>query len=198
MFDSILLSFDTEFTHPVPRLGALMQLGVVATPMNLRTNTLGEKEATFKATFRVEGGQAVKDWVLKNQGALLSECMLTSQEDHERRVTQFREWLSDLPAKLGFDEPVEIMPYGWCTGSDVAYLLDLLGPYHEMVSYRTWDLKPLLTGRWAKLNTPEAEVTKRLGVPPLASNKRHDALEDAKFQLELFRALLDDPEFRPA
>lgn len=196
MFNAILLSFDTEFSHPVPRLGALMQLGCVATPINLATNELGDREATFKATFKVEGGHVVTDWVRKNQAQLLSECFLTSQVDHEKRIAAFREWLNDLPAKLGFDNPVPIHPYGWCIGSDIAYLLDLLGPYHEMVSYLAYDLKPLMAGRWGKLRVSEAETMKRLDMEALASSKRHDALNDAAFQLELLRSLLEDPDFR--
>ena len=196
MFNSILLSFDTEFTHPVPRLGSLMQLGVVATPLNVRTNMLGEQEATFKATFRVAPDRIVTPWVRKNQGALLSECLLMDERKHDRCVVAFREWLADLPAKLGFDRPPEILPFGWCLGSDVAYLLDLLGVYHEMVSYRAIDLKPLMTGLWGKMHVPEKEVAMRLGVPPMEDSKRHDALEDAVFQLTLLRGVLEDENFR--
>lgn len=195
MFDTILLSFDTEFTHPVPRLGAMMQIGCVAVLLDTKTNTLGEKEETFKATFKVEGGHVVKDWVRKNQAALLSECMLTSQENHERRVNAFREWLDTLPEKFGVADDTEVLPYGWCIGSDIAYLLDILGPYNEMVSYRALDLKALMSGRWGKIHVTEKEATMRLGVVD-NGHQRHDALADAKYQLELFAALLEDPTFR--
>jgi hypothetical protein len=167
-----------------------MQIGAVAVPVSLSENVLGEQEATFKATFRIEGGQTVTPWVRKNQGALLSECMLTTQEVHEQRIARFREWLADLPAALGFAEKVEIIPYGWCTGSDVAYLLDLLGPFHDLVSYRSYDLKSLMSAAWGKLEVSEGEAQRRLTVDP--NRNRHDALSDAKYQLELLRALMED------
>lgn len=187
-YDAIFLSFDTEFTHTVPRLGALMELGAEAVLINTKTMELGDSLGTFSRVFKVDGGRAVTDWVRQNQGPLLSECMLLPQRTHDEHVDDLRAWLSDLSDITGLKE---ILPAGWVIGCDVAYLLDILGPYYELVSFRTYDLKGILAGYLGKMRVTDNELCRRFKVTPMDESKRHRALDDAKHQTNLFRAVFE-------
>ena len=182
-----LLSFDCEFSHPAPGLGALMQIGMVVVPWDPETLSVVPNDAPglkLKLNFPVAARDTVTDWVKKNQSALLAECKAMSPDDYytsRDKVVAFLKKAADM-----YGDP--ITPCGWCLGSDMAYLLHLLGEDNELVHYSAVDLKAMVIPMMGALDPGDKETAAFLGVTPIAPDKEHDALEDAMYQLKLVLA----------
>jgi hypothetical protein len=136
-----LFSFDFEFTHPSPAVGAPMELGIAACEISFKDvgekypkPEFGTEVRTWRSNFAVPEGVKVSPWVQQNQGDLLERCRQYQEPGsfNERRISSLKSFIQALA------KPV--IPVGWCLGSDTAYLLHLLGEDCDLVPYSTRDL----------------------------------------------------------
>lgn len=183
-----LLSIDCEFSHPVPRKGNLMQMGLVAMQWNPETMLAtfvedGPGGLSMKINFPLDRNRLVTDWVKKNQAPLLEECANVDLS-HEACCTRVKEFIRR--AKKTYGDPVTVC--GWCTGSDMAYLLDVLGEDNEMVHYSVIDVKGLAMAIMKEVDPSDKDLIKVLGLPK--NENEHDALADAMYQMHLTLAAM--------
>jgi len=178
-----LLSFDTEFSFPTPGVGGLMQFGAVAVPWDPETLTrLKGDGLAISLTFPLTDEHKVSDWVQENQAALLERCRALDASTYEPKVERLKGFLKRVREAYG--EPV--IPAGWCLGSDMGYLLHLLGEDNELVHFSAIDLKGIAMSLMHTYDPGDKELRAFLGTP--APENEHDALADAKGQLQMLLA----------
>jgi len=178
------LSFDFEFTHPVPRLGAPMQLGIAACQFwedDEGQPNFGLEMKQWSAVFHIDPEDRaieVAPWVKSNQAELLSYCHSLNDPGHNDNIVEdLKKFLRGLPEEWRD----KVIPVGWCLGSDMAYLLELLGQDCGLVHYSARDLDGILVGLMGVVDPSDEEVRRFLGVDE--NPFLHDALSDARHQL---------------
>lgn len=183
-----LLSFDCEFSHPVPSVGALLQFGAVCVPWDPEKLAVVKHETPglkLKLLFPITDDHVVSDWVRKNQAPLLERSRALAVrnqmafEDCKEALVAFLDRATSL-----YEAP--IIPAGWCLGSDMAFLLHVLGEDNEKVHYSAVDLKGLVMALFGSYDPGDKEVAAALGVGP--PENEHDALADAEYQMKLLLA----------
>ena len=179
-----LLHFDFEFSHPVPGIGRPMQIGCSAHAFNPDTLESNGKTRSFQAKFHVDADAIVTPWVKEKQSELLKTCQQMTGADTRKSVLELRDYLRVL--KQEFGDPIS--PCGWCIGSDLAYLLYLLGEENELVHYSAVDLKGVAIALTGQYDPGDKEFAKLVGVDPISEEDEHDALKDAQYQGRLLRA----------
>lgn len=187
-----LLSFDFEFTHPTPGIGAPMALGCVAFEYDAKNMRFGEKNLEFYRVLPVPAHTRVTDWVQKNQSALLKECRREVYAKIVERKAELVDYLRRVKEEFGG----EVIPVGHTLGSDFAYLLHMLEENNDLVSYSARDLTGIVTGITGEHYTSDDDLKKLLGREDLVNADEHNALEDAKYQAELIKAALSYARMR--
>ena len=187
-----LLHFDVEFTHPVPGVGAVMEIGGVFQPMVVGDDNkhgrgimpLSDRgQSEFRYLFPVDKDAIVTQWVRDNQSDLLAECGAL-----ERTWADCRQSVLGAIHRAKVDYGDLVIPCGWCLGSDIAYLYHILGHYHDEVSYEALDISAMILQKFGD-DIGTAGVEEELGVKLNAD--MHNPLADAKWQMAIFNKLLN-------
>ena len=183
-----LLSFDCEFSHPVPSVGGLMSLGCIIVPWDPVTMKIVKHEVPglkLKVDFPITEGpeHKVTDWVRKNQGPLLERCKALESGSYKTSRDALVKLLKRATDLYG----APVIPAGWCLASDMAYLLRTLGEDNELVHYSAIDLKGMIMALMGTYDPGDKEAAGYLGVTDKNENE-HDALSDAEHQLKLILA----------
>lgn len=183
-----LLSFDCEFSHPVPSVGGLMQLGAIVVPWDPVTMKIVKHETPglkLKVEFPITEGpeHKVSDWVRENQGPLLERCKGLGAGEYKTSRDALVKLLKRATDLYG----APVIPCGWVLGSDMAYLLRTLGEDNELVHYSAIDLKGIIMALSGTYDMGDKEAAAMLGVTDQNENE-HDALADAEHQLKLLLA----------
>lgn len=186
-----LLHFDFEFTHPVPGLGQAMELGMIVQPVefddNGRITQASGAWMEAETLFPVSSVASVTSWVQENQADLLNRCRTMNREGETRVKCQAFVATFLRHARQAFGD--RMVPCGWTLGSDMAYLLHLLGEDHWLVHYDALDISSLAFACFGR-NMPDDELHRILGVEAQSSTTKHRALADARHQARLFNALI--------
>lgn len=187
--DGALLHFDVEFTHPVPGLGQPMQFGFVAQPARFMDDGTihADREAKeLDVMFPVTSSARVTSWVRENQSELLSKCQRAAREGvlFKKQRDHIVTFLRGVQESYG----EHIVPCGWTIGSDMAYLLHVLGEDCSLVHYDAIDLTSVMIGKSGRIQTYD-EIRRELGIGRVPS-REHNALYDARDQSMLVLAAL--------
>lgn len=185
-----LLHYDVEFTHPSPACGQPMEFGFVAQMALFYDDgriVPEESRQEFECLWPVTQAAHVTHWVQENQVALLKKCRnLTAQGlSQQRQRDKIVGWLRAV--KNDFGE--HLVPCGWTTGSDYAYLLQVLGEDCHLVHYDGLDVSSLAVGAFGRLPADD-ELHRLLDVAPQVEGDKHIAIRDACHQSELMNELL--------
>lgn len=183
-----LLHFDCEFTHPSPAVGGLLQIGCAVQKFNMETFEVDTNDVpTFRMNFPLDQKALVTPWVRKNQSDLLKKCLKLGKDkgSKAKKKQELVDFL--LRCQLKFGAP--LIPAGWCTGSDMAYILHVLEEQAELVHYSGLDLKSLAIPLLGFYDADD-KIGETFGVPPIPPEMAHDALADTMYQMKLVNAAL--------
>lgn len=186
----IFISVDVEVTDPDPAFGQLMQVGMAS--------ELGE---TIIVNLPVTTSAQVSDWVRANQGPLLAACWEIAsfgvETSRNSAAVDLVAWVwkqkHDFAEKLDVNvSNVEAVFVAYCGGMDWEFTSRLFAEAHQPnpFNYEFVEISSLAIGR---LNFPwgftEAALEQHLCVASLLPELKHNALNDARHQLELFQLL---------
>jgi DNA polymerase III epsilon subunit-like protein len=176
----VLISVDIEASGPSPSTGSLIAIGACR---------VDDREATFYAELTPLPGLPWHADAERIHG-LSREHLADHAEAPEVAMARFADWLREVcgearPVMVGFNAA-----FDWMFVAD--YCHRFLG--RNPLGISAMDLKAVYMGRFhvaAWSATTKQDVTRDL---PVALPHTHNALDDARMQAELARALLDfDP-----
>lgn len=145
----------------------------------------GKETKYWDSIFKVPATAKVTSWVKENQTRLLERCLdIRNPQWNLHRISDMKDFIT----KCGDIWGAPIIPVGWCMGSDMAYLLDLLGEDCDLVHYSNRDLSGILTGLTGQYDPPDAELPRFLNVEK--NKNEHNALADAHYQLEMVKSAM--------
>jgi hypothetical protein len=205
-------SVDCEFTDNNVYRGALLSVGIVcengqstqhllpvSTDAKVNAWTLQNNYELLvgaylmeQRTSRLPRMRVGREWMnpqLIQAAALIQEFVLGQRHRELYGATK----LQDPTPAL---EKMPAVMVTWSGGHDWAYLCSLFGrcnvdnPFH----YRMIDCANLAMALWPELGEdgwgiPQDDCCRMLGLEPLAEEKKHIAIEDARHQLAIFHAL---------
>ena len=199
----LYVSVDLEYTDGNFVDGTILQVGLALRTPDGQVHTFSEL-AHIKPT----DWERANPWVRANLGELGGRCLLggSSLMDLGGSVcTWLRNWQTVTRALVAHDPDtgaltpeVPIVFVGWCGAADWAYLsraiyahdsehMDKANPFH----YDTIEIGSLAMGA---LGLPwgftSKELAARLGIDPPDPAQQHDALYDARWQLQAFEGLM--------
>ena len=167
-----IISIDTEFTSSDITYARLMSIGAYEP----------ESKKEFYQAIQLTDGvlEGLSDWHRENLKGLIRECKYSACI-LEQTIEDLTEWIR----QFGND----VIPLGWCLGSDMVLIFDILlgqlfyhsksNPFH----YRWIDIEPLVQIVSGYKHISEERIVEHsIG----EKNLKHNALQDAKDQWMIY------------
>ena len=185
-----LIHLDMEFTNSDIELGEVMQIGMIAHEIDQQAFDSGEEEFfgstsfEFKILCRVTRPDRASNWVLEHQRKLLGEACGSGESSGSVRNALLG-YLVEIGEQFGSPGIIA----GWCVANDYMFLKKLL-PGFDGINYRTLELEDIICGSLGIFSVTEDDIREKLSVERDESEKEHDALDDARFQMRAMREAL--------